>query len=208
MLYSSIESQGSPHPITGIDASYWWKEWFWSMTLSSQNFFVSLVEATLCRTLRVEAWWLPHYPASPSPLLVLREHFLDSNRHTPWLRICCWRIWLKNIRTIMDLLFIVNVEVGSHGNSLSNRTHASSNINDGCNGTSMNKSSHNSSRRESFRRSGNSLSKCKLFKYVNISMYVYVYVHTHLLTLFIAERILVIKLELGTDHIIERKAKL
>lgn len=49
----------------------------------------------------------------------------------------------------MDLLFIVDVEVGSHGNSLSNCTHASSNINDGCNGTSMNKSSHNSSRRVS-----------------------------------------------------------
>lgn len=73
--FTQTDSQGSPHPITGIDSSYWRKEWFWSMTLSSQNFFVSLVEATLCRTLRVEAWWLPHCPASSSPLLVLREYF-------------------------------------------------------------------------------------------------------------------------------------
>jgi hypothetical protein len=93
--------------------------------------------------LRAQAWWLPHCPC---PLLVLWEHFLYSNRHTSWLRICCWRLWLKNVRRIItDLLFIGDVEVGSHGNAFGNCTRASSDINDGCNGTSVNKSSHNSS---------------------------------------------------------------
>lgn len=125
----------------------------------------SLADTALYRSLSAQAWWFLHSHASPPPSLVLWEHFLDSDRHRPWLRICCWRIWLRNIRRIItDLLFIVNVEVGSHGNSLGKCTHASSDINDGCNGTSVNISSHSSGRREQFRSSGNSLSRYQLFK--------------------------------------------